>query len=194
MTAILAPTASRRLVLTLGLGYLSLLLVALTLAIGPLALLTRDRNPPNLDLRRDFGIWAAVTGLLHAVFGLQLHMSGDWLRYFFERTGHGLRLLTSLFGLSNHLGLVATFLLILLLALSNDASLRRLSGQTWKRLQQSNYALAALILGHTLTSQVLTKRSASLRIVVAGLALVTLAAQAAGIVRYRRRNKTSPES
>jgi DMSO/TMAO reductase YedYZ heme-binding membrane subunit len=46
-------------------GYLSLLLICIALLIGPLNLLRMRRNPVNLDLRRDVGIWAAITGCVH---------------------------------------------------------------------------------------------------------------------------------
>src|SRR4051794_36339235 len=72
-------------ILTIILGYLALALLAVTLAIGPLAVGRRGRTPVNIDLRRDVGIWAGLTGLAHAVLGLQIHMGGQVLLYFFQQ-------------------------------------------------------------------------------------------------------------
>ncbi|MDQ6692913.1 MAG: hypothetical protein M3014_00600, partial [Chloroflexota bacterium] len=47
--------------LSLGLGYVSLVYLVASLLIGPLYLARRRRNPVNLYLRRDVGIWAGVT-------------------------------------------------------------------------------------------------------------------------------------
>ena len=58
----LAFPAERRTVLfTILLGYLSLILLFLSLLIGPLNLLRLRRNPVNLFLRRDISILAAIT-------------------------------------------------------------------------------------------------------------------------------------
>ena len=39
-------------------AYPALILLLITLAIGPLHVLWRRRNPISMDLRRDVGIWA----------------------------------------------------------------------------------------------------------------------------------------
>jgi sulfoxide reductase heme-binding subunit YedZ len=58
-----------------------------------------------------------------------------------------------LFGLANYTGLAAAFVLLALLATSNDAALRRLSTAGWKQLQRWNYVCFALTAIHTLTYQ-----------------------------------------
>src|SRR5215210_701616 len=57
--------------LAIGLGYVSLVLLAATLLIGPLNLLRQRRNPVNINLRRDTGIWSGITALLHVLFAFQ---------------------------------------------------------------------------------------------------------------------------
>ena len=49
---------------------MSLCLLCVTLLIGPLNLLRKRLNPVNIELRRDTGIWAGITGCLHVVFAL----------------------------------------------------------------------------------------------------------------------------
>jgi sulfoxide reductase heme-binding subunit YedZ len=57
------------------------------------------------------------------------------------------------FGLGNHTGLVAALIILVLLATSNDASLRKLGTPGWKQLQRWNYAAFALVAVHTWTYQ-----------------------------------------
>jgi methionine sulfoxide reductase heme-binding subunit len=59
------------------------------------------------------------------------------------------------FGLANYTGLAATLLLVFLVALSNDFSLKRLSAPWWKRLQRWNNALFALVLVHGFQCQLI---------------------------------------
>lgn len=170
--------------LTIATGYISLLYIVFTLLIGPFKLLTQKRNPVNLMLRRDVGIWAGITGLVHVGFGFQVHMSGDIVLYFFKREDHSLKPLVNLFGLSNDLGLLGALVLGMLLLLSNDLSLRLLRGPAWKWLQRANYILIVLALAHTLSYQMVVERAFTLIVGVAVLAGVTLAVQLGGVMRH----------
>src|SRR5690242_4934339 len=68
-----APYADANYVLTIGFGYTAIILIAVSLIIGPFKLLSQRRNPVNIDLRRDVGIWSAITGCLHVWFAFLLH-------------------------------------------------------------------------------------------------------------------------
>src|SRR2546427_5765278 len=68
--------------LSMATAYTSLGLLALSLLVGPWNVLQRRTNPVSTDLRRDIGIWAAVYGLSHVAFGLQVHLRGRMLQYF----------------------------------------------------------------------------------------------------------------
>lgn len=176
--------------LTIVLGYLSLVYMVVTLAIGPLKLLRKRRNPVNINLRRDIGIWAAITGCVHVVLGFQVHLGGDILLYFFRRTGsggYGPQL--NLFGLSNYVGLAGTILLVALLVLSNDISLRKLRGPKWKLLQRSNYVVFGLVVLHMLGYQSVIAREAAIRDFSYIVVLAALLVQALGIALYRARNR-----
>ncbi|MEO8606302.1 MAG: ferric reductase-like transmembrane domain-containing protein [Chloroflexota bacterium] len=182
-----APYADANYVFTIGFGYTALILIAVSLMVGPFKLLSQRRNPVNIDLRRDMGIWSAITGCLHVFFGLQLHERGQIILYFLEPTPHGYRLLRNLFGLSNDVGALATILLVVLLVISNDLSLRRLKGKRWKLLQRGNYLLAAFALAHTFGYQTVSRREHIFTDGVILLTLATLVIQLAGVYLYRSR-------
>ncbi|MHB8598724.1 MAG: ferric reductase-like transmembrane domain-containing protein [Ktedonobacteraceae bacterium] len=192
----LAPAGKQVGVLIIALGYLSLLLIAITLIIGPLNLLRSRRNPVNIDLRRDIGIWAAIAGCWHVLLVFRgTVLNGQILQYFLQTGCCGYSLQLNVYGFSNDSGLFATILLLLLLALSNAASLRFLKGKWWKRIQRLTYLLALLALAHTFGYQYLNGRGEFLFVMAIILVILTLACQACGIVltvfRQRRNNRNS---
>jgi sulfoxide reductase heme-binding subunit YedZ len=127
----------------------ALVLLAVTLAIGPWRALQNKAHALSLDLRRDIGIWAGIVGVLHAGVGQCVHLRGrPWLYYIYEHW-QAMPVRYDLFGLSNHAGLVAALVLLALLATSNDLSLRRLGLSRWKSWQRWNYACFALAALHT---------------------------------------------
>jgi sulfoxide reductase heme-binding subunit YedZ len=129
----------------------ALLLLTLTLLIGPWRLLKGKTAAISLDLRRDVGIWAGIIGLLHTGIGQCVHLRGrPWLYYVYEKTQeHLVPLRHDIFGLSNFSGLFAALILLAALATSNDASLRAMGNRPWKSLQRWNYACFALAVFHT---------------------------------------------
>jgi sulfoxide reductase heme-binding subunit YedZ len=141
-------------------AYVGLVLMGATLVTGPFAILRGRRHPTSSDLRRDLGIWAAVFALGHFVFGLQVHMKHRYL-YWFREMGAS-RVPTPRidpFGLTNDMGLAAVVIAVVLLAISNDLSLRKLGATRWKRIQQWNYWFVALVLAHGVIFQVIEKRT-----------------------------------
>jgi sulfoxide reductase heme-binding subunit YedZ len=156
---------------------------------GPLNLLRNRRNPISTDLRRDLGIFSAIISLAHVVLGLQVHLKGRMLQYFFYPPNQrhsllGLRL--DLFGFANDTGLLAALAIAFLLMLSNDLSLRRLGGRRWKSLQRWNYGLFALVVIHGIAYQFIEKRKPPYPIVFGFLVTVVVVIQLAG-VRQRKR-------
>ncbi len=148
---------------SLATGYAGLAFLLVSLAIGPLNVLRQRRNPVSSDLRRDVGIWAGLLALVHTVIGLQRHMNGQMLRYFFhsaDQTGRA-NIRVDAFGIANHTGLVSALLLVILLAISNDASLRRLGAPRWKRWQQANYLVFFFVVMHTALYQLVSRRLAA---------------------------------
>lgn len=171
-------------------AYPALILLAATLVIGPFNVLTRRRNPISLDLRRDIGIWAGILALVHTVIGQNVHLRGRfWLYYVYERNSHHtFPIRHDVFGLANYSGLFCTILVLLLLATSNDYSLRRLGTQPWKKLQRWNYAAFALLALHAIAYEkgIENQKLPWVVITIAGLAL-TLVLQFAGLA-LRRNN------
>lgn len=191
------PPGKQGELLLIFLGYLSLFLVGITLLIGPFNLLRQRRNPVNIDLRRDIGIWAGITGCLHVLLAVQGRLRDNQiLFYFLRRTSAGYAPLFTVYGFSNDTGLLATLLLLLLLALSNTLTLRVLKGKRWKWLQRSTYLLTLLALIHTFGYQYLNLRGPLWIDAVGGLCLVVLFCQGCGIAlmlirRRRARNAFS---
>ena len=165
-------------------AYPALALLAATLLIGPWNVLRRTANPVSSDLRRDIGIWAGMLGILHAGVGQFVHLRGrPWLYYVYGpgEKHHGMR--HDLFGLANYTGALGTLLLIILLATSNDLSLRRFGTHTWKQLQRWNYAVFALVAVHSFAFQGVETQKVQWVITAAACVFAALALQIAGIVR-----------
>jgi sulfoxide reductase heme-binding subunit YedZ len=127
----------------------ALVLLSVTLIIGPWQALRRRPYALSQDLRRDIGIWAGSIGMLHAGIGQCVHLRGrPWLYYIYEKW-QVMPVRYDVFGLSNHTGLVAALILLVLLATSNDMALRRLGLTRWKSWQRWNYACFGLAALHT---------------------------------------------
>src|SRR5439155_21731825 len=142
-------------------GYVSVGLIGTALLLGPWWVIRGQRAPISSDSRRDVGLWGAAFALLHVATALQVHMHGDMLQYFMYRArdGHAFSLRLDRFGFANWIGLAATLLLVLLVSISNDRSLRALGSRKWKRLQQSTYVAAILSAAHTIAFQLIARRS-----------------------------------
>ncbi|SMB94483.1 sulfoxide reductase heme-binding subunit YedZ [Hymenobacter roseosalivarius DSM 11622] len=166
-------------------AYVSLLLLGATLLTGPLNILRRQRNPVSTDLRRDIGIWSGIVGLAHVAIGWQVHM-GNMLLYFFEedKLTKELSLRADLFGFANYTGLAGGIILVLLLALSNDLSLRKLKAPRWKYWQRWNYLFYVLVVVHGVSYQVIESRKLPYPLLLAALILPVLVIQFRGFSHY----------
>ena len=133
-------------------AYPALILICLTLLLGPWKLFAGERLQASFDLRRDIGIWAGIMSLLHTGVGQFVHMAGKfWLYYIYPdwQQKHVQPFRHDIFGFSNDTGLFAALIVLALLATSNDASLRWLGTPGWKSLQRWNYGCFALTAAHT---------------------------------------------
>ena len=159
--AIFAAVDSRDAVFraSIATAYVGLVLLAGTLAFGPIAALGGRRYPVSTDIRRDFGIWSAIIAIGHVAFGLQVHLRGKMWEYFVRPLKGVLLPRIDPFGAANYAGLGAVAILIALLATSNDVSLRRLGSTRWQRLH--DFATWALVLTvvHGATYQFVEQRS-----------------------------------
>jgi sulfoxide reductase heme-binding subunit YedZ len=96
-----------------------------------------------------------------------------------------------LFGIGNHSGLLAALLFLLLLAISNDLSLRRLGTSRWKFLQRWTYVAVALALIHAVAYQFVEKRQAAYDALLWATLAATVVLQAAGWWRTKRKKGRS---
>jgi sulfoxide reductase heme-binding subunit YedZ len=169
-------------------AYPALVLLAATLWLGPWNILRQTRLPVSIDLRRDIGIWAGILGLVHTGVGLCVHLRGrPWL-YFIYGTNEGRHVFPvrhDLFGFANYTGALATIVLLILFATSNDYAIRTMSTPRWKQLQRWNYVLFVLVLLHAAAYQIIEKQHANFVITVAVCAALTLILQGLGF-RIRR--------
>jgi methionine sulfoxide reductase heme-binding subunit len=174
--------------LSTAFAFSGLALVCASLAIGPSNVLRNRPNPLSTDLRRDVGIWAGLLSLAHVVLGFQVHMGGRFWEYFFYGNQPRLvRLRFDPFGLANYAGLGITLVILLLLALSNDISLRRLGSRRWKAWHRLLYVGFALTLAHGALYQLLEKRHLPFVGLFAGMVLAVCALQLLAFRKVRRR-------
>ena len=179
--------------LSMASAYTALALLGATLATGPWNVLRGRPNPVSTDLRRDLGIWAGIVGLIHVAVGLQVHAGGDiWLYFFHPPAPERLVVRLDPAGFSNHTGLIATLLLVILLALSNDYSLRSLGRTRWKTIHRSVYVAFVLIVAHGALYQLLEKRIRGFVVLFGVMVATVVAIQLAGVRRVRARARRTP--
>jgi len=172
--------------LSFATAYVALGLLVATLSIGPLNLMTVAPNPVSTHLRRDLGVSTALVGTAHTVLGLQVHKGGNLAGYFLPPASGNLDAAAA-FVATNYMGALATFLLLLLLALSNDYSLRRLGKLRWKRLQQWSYVIVVLVALHGAVYQLLEKRRPGGVLLFATLVASLILVQLRGVAIHRTR-------
>ena len=179
--------------LSMATGYTSVALIGWALLIGPWRVRRGRSAPVSTDLRRDVGIWGGLFGLAHVATGLFVHL-GDPLKYFVYRdTGRALPVRYDLFGFANWSGLAATVLLLLLLLISNDVSLRKLGSRRWKAWQRWTYWAGALVAVHGLAYQWIEKGNGGWVFVFVPVVLIVAAMQLDGRRRFLARRAAISE-
>jgi sulfoxide reductase heme-binding subunit YedZ len=190
LVVVTATSDSRQLMyrLSMATGYASVALIAWALMIGPWRVRRGRPAPASTDLRRDVGFWGAIFGLAHVVTGLQVHMGGKFWKYFLYPEGdHPIPLRYDLFGVANWTGLAATLVLLMLLSISNDASLRALGTQRWKSWQRWTYWVAALTVVHAIGYQISASQQRRWIALFAVITVIVLGVQLDGRRRYLAR-------
>jgi methionine sulfoxide reductase heme-binding subunit len=142
-------------------------------------------NPISFDLRRDVGIWTGILAILHTGIGLTVHLRGRMWMYFFKRL-HPLRLQNTQFGFANFTGLAAALLFLMLLAISNDFSLRALMTNRRKSLQRWTYVAFVLTAAHGIAYQLIEKRHVPWVLVFALVMAAVTTGQILGFVQVQR--------
>lgn len=152
-------------------GYFAFFLIGATLLIGPLCTWLPARWAPTLlSIRRDVGIFAGLTGLLHVALVLVLFQgeprlliisdsqapkADGWLGLFFLSSAENGSWEWpvpnwSLAGVANYLGACALLILFVLWVSSYLPAKKWLGTAAWKRLHLSNPLLFLLVLFHGL--------------------------------------------
>jgi sulfoxide reductase heme-binding subunit YedZ len=168
-------------------AYPALFLTVVAVFLGPWNVLRGRANPVSFDLRRDVGIWAGIIALLHTAFGLNVHLRGRMWLYFVNQH---YRLRHDWFGIGNDTGLVAALLFLLLLAISNNLSLRRLGTRRWKSLQRWTYGAVILTILHAIAYQHVEQRRGAYEVLLGGITVAIAAFQLAGWKKSRGDRRT----
>ena len=134
-------------------GDVSLILLSMAMAIGPVLRLTNWKWVRRLLLyRRELGIWSVVAAFIHTVIILIGWVELDLWRLFGFEFHPGLQQYVMVrhgFALANALGVVALLYGFVLAGTSNELSQRVLGASVWKFLQQGAYVLWWLVIIHT---------------------------------------------
>jgi sulfoxide reductase heme-binding subunit YedZ len=172
-------------------AYPALVLLVITLMIGPWNLIAGRRMPVSSDWRRDVGIWAGVLTVIQVVVGQNVHLRGrPWLYYLYDSHAKGPPgLRHDVFGFNNFTGLAGVLIVLLLLVTSNDWSLRWLGTPRWKQLQRMNYACFALSAAHAVGYQVMEKQKTGFMVTVGLCIAATCVLQGTGYLLRRRRGR-----
>ena len=175
---------------SLATAYLCLLFMGIALSLGPFRAVKAQPLPLNIYLRRDFGIWAALTGLVHLFVGTEVSMSQAYMQLYVNLSKSGLSesLRAQLFSWGSIAGFVVGIFVLILLLLSNDFVIRVLGARWWKRLQRVAYPAFLLTVLHGFAFQALEARNLILVAVVALVFVSVVVLQVRGFRARRNAN------
>ncbi len=133
-----------------AIGDMSLVMIAMSMAIGPLSRLFsifRGATP----WRRELGIYGVILAVVHTAIILVGWVNWDFFRLFgYELHPAGVYVMVQQgFGMANVIGIIALAYGLVLALSSSNWSQRKLGGPVWKFLQQGAYVLWMLIVVHT---------------------------------------------
>ncbi len=135
-------------------GDAAFMMLIVTMALGPLSRVW-PKARPALRWRRPFGVWFALTALVHAYL-----VWDGWARWSIRgflgyeelpiQEGVTEWVLTQPgFGFSNLVGLTALIFAVLLLATSSDWALSQLGGKAWRQLHRASNIVFWLVALHS---------------------------------------------
>jgi len=134
--------------ITQATGYISIIILSISLIIGPVNILLKIKNPISTYLRRDISVIGGILALIHSIAGLFVHLRGNNWQYFLNKTEFGYSIRTDNFGLANYTGLISALIIVLLLITSNDYLLKKLNSTNWKNIQRLSYLMFILAIIH----------------------------------------------
>ena len=169
-------------------AYQCLLLLGAALLIGPIKAWDSGFPVGNSHTRRDVGIWAGITGMLHFFLANVLSMNYSYLEFFVDNATRppSAEVRSQLYTTGTITGYVVALLFLILMALSNDIWVRKIGMRWWKRLQRMSYLVFGLTVAHAFLFQILESRS---RRWILGVGLVTIGVVFAQIWGMRAVNR-----
>ena len=170
-------------------GYISFVLLALSLITGSVNLLRKRGSSVSTYFRRDLGIMAGTLAILHSVSGLFVHLRGKMWMYFFTKSDAGYSLRFDNFGFANYTGLIAATLILILVLTSSDRMIVKLKPERWKNIQRLSYLMFLLVLIHTYFYWVGGKNIDILIFFYVPVILVVISMQSAGIIIRKKMAK-----
>jgi len=173
--------------ITQATGYISLIILTISLLIGPLNLLLKRKNPLSTYFRRDISITGGILAVIHSVAGLFVHLRGKTYLYFLNKSDDGYSIRLDNFGLGNYTGLISALIIILLIITSNDYFLKKMNPGNWKNLQRLSYLMFILTLIHCYFYRIGKDNLNTLYFLYIPLLIIVLALQTMGI--WLRRKK-----
>lgn len=176
-------------------AYVFWFLISFVLLIGPARAIRTGRPTINHTLRRDVAIWSAVLGLVHLFAGAAQSMTPMYLDHYVAQSANGPSAATreTFFFWSTITGFIVGLMLILLLTLSSNWSMKLIGQRWWKRLHRISYVAFGLTLVHGLGFQVLESRSWTGYALVVATTLIVCIAQLRGLRAVSSRHTTDTD-
>lgn len=178
--------------LSISSAYLSMFYLVFALIVGPVNVVRLNKlNPISIYMRRDLGIWSGLTAIFHTIAGLQVHFGGKFWLYFIypESESHLIPLRYDFFGLTNYIGLFSAGLMLVLVLLSNDYSIKKIGARPWKKVQRWTYLLIPALPLHGIIYQVLDKRTGSYTLLLGLITLLVLVWQLTGFTKLKAKKQ-----
>ncbi len=179
--------------LSIATAYICVLSMTLALSIGPLRAYWVDhkKHTLNIYLRRDIGIWTALSGIMHLCLATAQSMNSAYIEKYVDADTAILSASTrgELFLWGSVTAFMVGILLLLLLSLSSDAAIRLVGARWWKRLQRSAYLAFVLTIIHGIMFQLLEGRAPGLIALLLVTSIAVLLLQTAGFVVTRKKHQ-----
>lgn len=173
-------------------AYLCLILFAAALLVGPLQARGSGQPLLNNHLRRDIGIWAGLSALLHFWLANVLAMTWKYVGIFVENAPAppSAAVRDQLYLWGTILGYVVAVIVLVLLTISSDLMLRKIGKRWWKRLQRLTYVVFIATVLHAFAFQILESRQSVWVILVVLITAAVAGLQIAGFRKVRARKTT----
>ena len=162
-------------------GYISIIILSISLIIGPVNLLLKYKNPISTYFRRDVSIIGGTLAIVHSIFGIFVHFGGKIWPYFLKKTETGYSIRLDNFGLANNIGLFSTLIIVLLLITSNDYLLKKMKPDNWKNIQRLSYLMFILTIIHCYYYRIVAKNLDLLYFLYIPLVIIVLTFQMIGV-------------